>query len=360
MIEEAPKKKCVLCGFESNQISSSIKVCVECLRKNPKEALIFSRRSRERWRYSIGFPIAPPRGGKRCHFCVNECEIPPNGVGFCGVVKNIGEKLTPMIGSFDRAYLRWYLDPHPTNCVALPVCPEKDRFGFYNLAVFLSGCNLDCFFCQNIDHKYMLSEGETREGEIVSVEQLVSVAEQKRVSCVCYFGGDPIPWSPLLLNASKKMSKRICWETNGLMGETMAERMALISLKSGGIVKIDWKAFTPSVYEALTGVDGERAVERLKKNVRIVSSLNDRKDPPLLVVSTLVVPHYVDEVEVGKIAHFLAQIDENTPYVLLAFAPQHLMHDVPTTSKEQMKKAFDAATSAGLKRVYIGNVWLLR
>lgn len=360
MLEDVPKKKCALCGFESSEISSSIRVCVECLRKNPKEALVFSKKSHEKWRRSIKFPITPSLGGKRCQFCVNECEIPSNGVGYCGVVKNIGEKLIPLTERFDRAYMRWYLDPHPTNCVAFPVCPEKNNIGFYNLAVFLAGCNLDCLFCQNIDHKYMLSNGEMRDGEIVSVDQLVSVANQKRVSCVCYFGGDPIPWSPFLLNASKKVSKRICWETNGLMNETVAKQMALISLKSGGIVKIDWKAFTSSVYEALCGVNGERAVERLKKNVSVISSIDSRKDPPLLLVSTLIVPHYVDEVEVGKIAHFLAQIDENIPYVLLAFAPQHLMHDVPTTSREQMKRAFNAATSAGLKRVYIGNIWLLR
>lgn len=360
MFEEFPKKKCTLCGFESSEISSSIKVCVECLRNNPKEALVFSKKLHEKWRRSIGFSIEPSRGGKRCRFCVNECEIPPNGVGYCGVMKNFDGKLTPVTGRFDRAYLRWYLDPHPTNCVVLPVCPEKKNTGFYNLAVFLAGCNLDCLFCQNIDHKYMLSNGEMRDGEIVSVDQLVKVADQKRVSCVCYFGGDPIPWSPFLLNASKKMGKRICWETNGLMDEEMAKQMALISLESGGIIKIDWKAFTPSVYEALCGMNGEGVLERLKKNVSFISSMDERRDPPLLVVSTLIVPHYVDEIEVGKIAHFLAQIDENIPYVLLAFAPQHLIHDVPTTSREQMERVFDAVTSAGLKRVYIGNVWLLR
>lgn len=359
MFEPFAKKRCVLCGIESELISSSIRVCVNCLRDRPTEALKFVRNTRDRWRRSIDFPTSIPHGGKKCFLCINECEIPIGGMGYCGILRNEGGRLVPVTKSFKEAYLRWYLDPHPTNCVALPVCPEKDHRGYYNLAVFFAGCNLDCLFCQNIDHKYMLFGEKLRDGEKMSLEEFVRIADQRRISCVCYFGGDPLPWSTFTLKVSRKTKKRICWETNGLMNESVARQMASISLETGGIIKIDWKAFNPSVYEALTGVDGVKAIERLKENVRLIQSMDERKDPPLLVVSTLIVPHYVDELEVGGIATFLAQIDENIPYVLLAFAPQHLMHDLPTTSKEQMKRVFETASSKGLKRVFIENVWLL-
>ncbi|WP_231848571.1 radical SAM protein [Thermotoga caldifontis] len=356
---ETIRKRCVLCGFESESIGSSLKVCVRCLRERPIESLEIVRRTRARWRRSIDLPVSPPRGGERCFLCVNECEISQNDTGYCGVIKNVDGRLIFLTDSFDEAYLRYYLDPHPTNCVALPVCPEKDHRGFFNLAVFFAGCNLDCLFCQNIDHKYMIAGGTMRDGERVSVEELVRVAEQNRVSCVCYFGGDPVPWSFFTLKASRKMKKRICWETNGLMNDSIAKQMASISLETGGIIKIDWKAFSPSVYEALTGVDGEKAVDRLKRNVELIAKMDVRKEPPLLVVSTLIVPHYVDEFEVFNISRFLAQIDEKIPYVLLAFAPQHLMHDLPTTSREQMRRVLEAARSSGLKNVFVENVWLL-
>jgi pyruvate formate lyase activating enzyme len=106
-------------------------------------------------------------------------------------------------------------------------------------------------------------------------------------------------------------------------------------------------------------VDGEKAVDRLKRNVELIAKMDVRKEPPLLVVSTLIVPHYVDEFEVFNISRFLAQIDEKIPYVLLAFAPQHLMHDLPTTSREQMRRVLEAARSSGLKNVFVENVWLL-
>ncbi|MEM2020598.1 MAG: radical SAM protein, partial [Zestosphaera sp.] len=154
--------------------------------------------------------------------------------------------------------------------------------------------------------------------------------------------------------------KRICWETNGLQNTKIMDVMARLSLESGGIVKIDWKAWTPQVYEALTGVNGVKAVERVKSNVRLVSELGlTRKDPPLLVVSTLLVPGYVDLHEVRGIAEFLSNLSQETPYVLLAFHPTHLMRDLPTTSYSHAIKSVRIAREVGLKEVYIGNEWLL-
>ncbi|WP_238565068.1 radical SAM protein [Thermococcus litoralis] len=302
---------------------------------------------------------------------MNECKIPEGSSGYCGIMWNRKGKLVPITGSFDKAYLHWYLDPHPTNCVARPVCPEKEHRGFYNLAVFFAGCNLDCLFCQNIEHKYMIKNGsiDPFEGVVMSSKELADIAMRSRVSCVCYFGGDPTPHSPYAIKASREILKRaekvgaikrICWETNGLENPNIMREMARISLESGGIVKIDWKAYSPSIYEALTGVNGRKALQRIKENIRIIVAMDERKEPPLLVVSTLVVPHYIDGKEVGGISRYLAQLNPDIPYVLLAFAPQHLMHDVPTTSKRQMERAYTIARREGLKRVFIGNLWLLR
>ncbi|MEM4761984.1 MAG: radical SAM protein [Thermofilum sp.] len=355
--------KCRVCGFESEEISRSVGVCVECLRRE-ETSILHARRARERWRRELDLPLPSASGGRTCALCSNECEIEEGRAGFCGVVKNEGGRLTTITGSFEKALIHWYYDPHPTNCVAFPVCPERDRIGYRNLAVFFSGCNLDCLFCQNVDHKYMIAGSRIVEGDVVGCEELVQLAMDQRTTCVCYFGGDPTPWSVYALRVSreiaKRAQKRICWETNGLENPKVMERMARLSLESGGIVKIDWKAYTPSVYEALTGADGKKAVSRLKENVSLLVRADTRKTPPLLVVSVLVVPHYVDEVEVGGIAEYLAGLDPEIPLVLLAFAPQHLMHDVPTTSKKQMEAVRRRALEAGLKNVFVGNVWLLR
>ena len=136
--------------------------------------------------------------------------------------------------------------------------------------------------------------------------------------------------------------------------------MAELSRDSGGIVKIDWKAWTPAIYQALTGINGEKALKRIMENASLVAKLGkDRIEVPLLVVSTLLVPGYVDVDEVEKIAQFLASLDIEVPYILLAFHPDHLLRDLPPTSTRHAEEAARAAKRAGLRKVFIENVWLL-
>ncbi len=376
--------RCELCGRESPLISDAVGVCLDCLRKRPSEALAVVRKRRARWRARVGLPVEPPRDPKGipCRICVNECRIPDGGRGFCGIWVARRGRLEPLAGH-GRLVVYTYLDPHPTNCVATPVCPaatsrgyprytftEGVEYGYYNLAVFLGGCPLDCLFCQNWEHKTIIAHGRVRKGFIKTVDQLVEEALDPRVTCVCYFGGDPTPHAPMLIQASRRILeeavergqrfKRICWETDGLANPAIMREMARLSLVSGGIVKIDWKAWTPSVYEALTGVDGRKAVERLKVNTRIVAEMGvERPDPPLLVVSVLLVPGYVDVEEVRRIAEYVASLPGSVPMVLLAFHPDHLMRDLPPTSRRHMDEAVRAVREAGVREVYVGNEWLL-
>ena len=381
--------RCLLCGSEGKLISSSLGVCASCLKSRPVEALRIVRRRRGRWRLGLfNLPPSVPGGGRgsvTCRICVNECRIPEGGVGYCGVWANRGGRLEYTAGG-GHVIAYTYLDPHPTNCVATPVCPAAtDRgypkytftrgveYGYYNLAVFMGGCPLDCVFCQNWDHKLVVKGGRPEPGYIRDVGELVDEADRGDVTCICYFGGDPTPHTPILLKASKVMLERaraegrvfrVCWETDGQVNSALARQMALISLESGGIVKVDWKAWTPSIYEALTGVNGVKGVERLKANTRILAGLATRRsEPPLLVVSTLLVPGYVDAGEVEGIAGYIAGLMEeygiNIPMVLLAFYGAHLMKDMPSTSINHAREAVEAAKTAGIKEVYVGNEWLL-
>ena len=107
-------------------------------------------------------------------------------------------------------------------------------------------------------------------------------------------------------------------------------------------------------------MDGKKAVDRIKENVKIVAQMAEqRREIPLLVISILLVPGYVDEVEVRGIVEYIASIDPETPVIFLAFHPDHLLKDLPPTSISHARKAIEIAHEAGLKRVYIGNEWLL-
>jgi pyruvate formate lyase activating enzyme len=79
----------------------------------------------------------------------------------------------------------------------------------------------------------------------------------------------------------------------------------------------------------------------------------------VLVVSTTLVPGFVGEEEVSQIASFIASLNPNIPYALLAFAPQFCMEDFPTTSRAQADACLNAAKRAGLKHVRLGNRHLI-
>jgi pyruvate formate lyase activating enzyme len=149
---------------------------------------------------------------------------------------------------------------------------------------------------------------------------------------------------------------RICWETNGGMHPSLAMKMMEISLKTGGCVKFDLKAMSGRINVALCGVSNKTTLE----NFRTLSSFFEkRSEPPPLVASTLLVPGYVDEEEVGAIARFIARLNPEIPYSLLAFNPHFLMPDLPSTSREHAERTRKAALSQGLTRVKVGNLQLL-
>lgn len=372
--------RCRVCGFESIEIPRYISLCRDCILKDFKDEYLGIHGS---WRGSIGLKQYPNSSGDgvRCIFCVNECSIEPGESGYCGVILNRDGILTHISGDLDKAVLYYYLDPIPTNCVAAHVCPASNRVGYpkysvsedvehgyYNLAVFFGGCNIDCLFCQNIEHKYMVVDPRYR--SYVDVKELFKMALNDKVTCICFFGGDPTPHTIYTLKFSKKIIelsrkagiiKRLCWETNGLENPLLFKKMVKYSYDSGGIIKIDWKAYYPEIYSVLTGIDGFKALKRIKENVDYALSIDySDRGYPLLTISTLVIPHYISYDDIYGIASYIAERDVDTPYILLAFAPHHLMRDGVTTSYRHMMECVDAARDAGLRNVFIGNYWLLR
>ena len=368
--------RCGVCGAESPLISRAIGVCVRCLRERSGEARRIVEAKHRAARILHGLPPEPPRDpkGVPCPICGNRCRIPEGGRGFCGLIENRGERLVFRSGSPRVAVGTFYLDPHPTNCVADWVCPgatgrgypkyavrNGPEYGYYNIAVFYGGCNMDCLYCQNWEYREMAVKARP----LLTVKQLVE-AVNERTTCVCFFGGDPGPQIIHALEAARAMVERarekglkvfrVCWETNGLMNPALLDKAVELSLETGGIVKIDVKAWSPGVYYALTGNDGRLVFENVR---RVAKRFDERPEVPLLVVSTLLVPCYVDEYEVDGITRFLAGLNPEIPYRLLAFHPDYMMRDLPPTSRRHAMRAYEIAKRNGLRNVSIGNPWLL-
>jgi pyruvate formate lyase activating enzyme len=140
------------------------------------------------------------------------------------------------------------------------------------------------------------------------------------------------------------------------MNPRLLDKMAALSLDSGGCIKFDLKAWDEWLHIALCGVSNIWTLSNFEHLAKLALK---RPEPPFLVASTLLVPGYIDEKEVGQIAAFIASCDPDIPYSLLAFHPQFQMQDLPPTSRKQAQYCLDAARSAGLKRVKVGNLHLL-
>jgi pyruvate formate lyase activating enzyme len=135
------------------------------------------------------------------------------------------------------------------------------------------------------------------------------------------------------------------------------KQAAKLSLDSGGCIKFDLKTWNEKLHIALCGVSNKRTLENFSL---LADYAKRRPEPPFLIASTLLVPGYIDEQEVSNIARFIASLDQNMPYALLAFHPDFLMTDLPTTSLQHAERCLTAAKDAGLRRVRLGNIHLLR
>lgn len=363
--------QCGLCKSTSPSISQELGVCLRCIRERPTDALPIAYQAHIKSRSAFGLPKVPPQDpeGVGCNLCVNACRIPEKDMGYCGIRSNEGGSLAGI--PWEVGKLSWYHDPLPTNCVGDWACPggtgagypqyalrSGPEYGYRNLAVFFQACSFNCLFCQNWHFKQ-----EHRKPHTASVEDLLSSIDEK-TTCICYFGGDPASQLPFSLKASRRALERsrgrilrLCWETNGSMSGELLDEAEALSLESGGCIKFDLKAWDENLHQALTGVTNQRTLENFSK---IGKRTKVRSVPPLLIASTLLVPGYIDETEIRGIARFIASLDPDIPYSLLAFHPCFYMSDMPLTGKVLAEKCKGVAKEEGLRRVKVGNLHLLR
>jgi pyruvate formate lyase activating enzyme len=364
-----PKKECILCGARSEVTSKALNICPRCLRETPDAATPHISEAHRKTRARFNLPPHSPktRNGVSCNICANECRIGAEETSYCGLKRNVHGKLesltNPKVG-----ILYSYVDKQVTNCCASWFCPAgtgaghpryaykpSPEYGYSNLAIFFYGCNFNCLFCQNASHKNVLTGG------VVAAKDLVEKTRKNRhISCWCFFGGSPEPQLPFAINASKTARKnmpnrllRICFEWNGCGNPHLVRKAAELALLSGGNLKFDLKCYTPLLSYALSGISNKRAYDNFKMIAQ--DFYPQRPDLPVLTASTLLVPGYVDKIEVVQIAKFIADVNREISYSLLVFHPDFMMTDLPATPRKQVVDCYKAAKEH-LTRVHVGNL----
>ena len=271
-----------------------------------------------------------------CLLCQHYCKIKEGKTGICGVNKNVGDKIECLVYGYPAAM---NIDP----------IEKKPLYHFLpaskSFSIGTVGCNFKCPFCQNWD---ISQEKEINKSDYYSAELLALLASRKECESMAYTYNEPTIFYPFAKDVAleaKKLGIKNVYVSNGFEStEVINDMKGIIDA-----VNIDLKSFNASYYKKSLKGDLNKILENLKLF---------RKNDIWVEVTTLIVPTQNDsDKELKQIATFIAQeLGVNTPWHISAFHPDYKLMNLPSTSFEILKKAYDLGKEAGLNYVYIGNI----
>ncbi|MFX1555143.1 MAG: radical SAM protein [Promethearchaeota archaeon] len=373
---------CKFCGETERIISDVLQVCRKCILEGDWDKVKpHILNVHKQVRQLVELPEKPPKAERpniklKCNLCINECSLSESDVSYCGLrniqLRTAGQLPYP---SRSKGYIHGYIDPNPTNCCNSWFCPagtssgypeysdyEGPEYGTYSYAAFLYGCTFDCLFCQNASHKLFSKR------HLFDVETLANqIVKNKKITCLCYFGGTPEAQLPFSINLSEQILEkiekqedrrkfRICFEWNGSGRKDLVEKCMSLAIRTGGNIKFDLKSYNEKLNLALCGVSNKRTLENFKFLAE--NYFGTRKDLPEMSACTLMVPGYTNNEEVEQIANFVSSINNKIPYSLLIFHGDYQMRDLGITPRKQVEKCLRVAKKY-LENVHIGNKFLL-
>lgn len=276
----------------------------------------------------------------RCDLCHRRCVIIDGAYGACGVRYNSGGKLYTLVYGLLTA-----VNPDPIE--------KKPLMHFYPgscaLSISTAGCNFYCRFCQN----WVLSQSRTDRlyGTPYEPEDIVNQALEYGCQGISYTYNEPTIFYEFMLDVAKIAKKNGLYNmmvTNGYMTPEAIRELggymdaATVDFKGNGNTEF---------YRRYMGVPDPSPIYE--------SLLEMKKQGWWIEITDLVVPRVGDNPDdLRRLAEWIvSNLGEETPLHLLRFHPDYLLTDIPPTPVETLEKHAKIARDAGLKHVYLGNVW---
>jgi pyruvate formate lyase activating enzyme len=279
----------------------------------------------------------------KCLACFYYCQIPLGKKGICGVRKNIGKKLELLVYGRPCA-------------VAVDPIKKKPLYHFMPGTKILSlgtfGCNFSCAFCQNWEisqNRLPTSDcGLLDECELWKPERVVKYAVENKIPSIAYTYNEPTIWAEYAMDIAKLAKEqgiKNVFVSNGYMSREARNYFAPYL----DAINIDLKSFDKDFYQKICHAKLEPILDNIKYFY---------KRDVWLEITTLVIPNENDSIEeLQKIAEFIAGIDKKIPWHISAFHADYKMNNKKPTSLEILIKAKEVGIKAGLKYVYIGNIF---
>jgi len=177
------------------------------------------------------------------------------------------------------------------------------------LTVFVSGCPLNCLYCQNPDTLAM------KDGKPVEADELLARVRRYlgvfTATCggLTLSGGEALmqpAFAARILRGAKEMGVHTALDTSGYLGANATDEM----LDDTDLVLLDVKAGTPDAYHRVTG----RELEPTQEFGRRLAQRGLGGHGPEVWIRYVLVPGFTDDVEeVAKVAEYVASLNEIRP-----------------------------------------------
>jgi len=268
----------------------------------------------------------------RCDLCPNNCEIKSGEFGLCGVRGNKGGKgIIPFYGFI--------------TALAVDPIEKKPLYHFKPgssiLSLGFAGCNLRCPFCQN----WHISQNTDIPGKRMEGGEIISAALKQNSPSIAYTYSEPLVHIEYLINCmtlTRNHDIANVLVTNGCINAEPAEKI----LKLTDAANVDLKCFSAETYKKCLGGDLQTVCDFIKLCYKTGIHLE---------ITTLVVPGLNDsQEELNAICDFIAGLDKEIPWHLLAYRPEYRWN-TPRTDPDFLR---NAAKEAGkkLRNVHTGNI----
>jgi len=277
------------------------------------------------------------RNRVRCYACGHCCPIPEGQPGVCKVRYNRGGTL----------YVPW---GYAAGVQCDPI--EKKPFfhaypGSLAYSFGMLGCDLHCAYCQNwVTSQALRDPNAISQPLQASPEALVQDALRQGAKVLVSTYNEPLitsEWAVAVFKEAKAAGLVTGFVSNGNGTPQVLEYLRpWIDL-----CKVDLKSFDDRHYHELGGRIGP-----------ILDTIRRLHDMGIwLEIVTLLIPGFNDsDDELKRLTEFLSRISPDIPWHVTAFHKDYKMDGPDNTRPEDLLRAAQIGSNAGLRYVYAGNL----
>ncbi len=274
----------------------------------------------------------------KCTVCPRECVLAEGQRGFCHVRQNLNGNIT--LTSFGY-----------TTGLNIDPIEKKPLYHFYPGSDVLSfgtiGCNMGCLFCQNYHISKSKVDPQLLEKKLP--QEIAEIAMKKGCKSVAFTYNDPVIFLEYAIETAKECKARgiktVAVTAGYINPEPRKEFFKYIDAAN-----IDLKGFSEKFYK-------KNCLAHLEPILDTIKYVKNETDTWLELTTLLIDGENTVEREIeAQVNWILDNLGDSVPLHFSAFHPCYKFSDRKPTSPETLFKAYEIATKAGLRYVYLGNI----